>query len=468
MTLVVFIACLVFKAIIGVSTRSNMALLPVKLRKPFSVWPFRHLFLKHALQTCELHYANVNADRATFLSRIELFADVTGCEEFAFTLLRHLVQERVLKWQTAIEDEACLRLPVWQRFKDKELGKFFLQLQGQFREVFQKLKALEFTVKDCKWLSVEKPFQQAARAFHLDLLGFAEFQDSLRKLMETRRAFKVFHQVAAWHGALNERLQAILQDVKHLEACWDDHFACDLVQQCQPLRSELPHETMVKALDGSMVIRDAVLEEMATGSGPWMKDVAVPKVLENIQKSWMQRFQSLVCREMALNDAQRLLQIGERKGHKIGDWLRLEVSTARALGEGTDCDSQQVEADLTALSQFARYATVLSDLQIALTCLQKRDILIEDKDLKQIEKQLHEHKNLKWNACKLRNIGQYSKSQVLDLEVCSSEAAALHEIVQQETLIQLLVEGLGFRNMGFNRLTVDMFFLSLLVIATLS
>ena len=442
-------ACLAFKAIIGVSTGSDIALSPVKLRKPFSVWPFRHLLLKHALQTCELHYANAKADRTTFLSRIERFADVTGCEEFAFTLLRHLVQERALKWQTAIQDEACLRLPAWKRFTDKELDKFFVQLQGQFREVFQKLKSLEFTVKDCKWLSAEKPFQQAATAFHLDLLGFADFQDRLRKLMETRRAFKVFHQVAAWHGALNERLQAILQDVKHIEACWDDGLACDLVQQCQPLCSELPHETMVKALDRSLVIRDAVLEEMATGSRPWMKDVAVPKVLEDIQKSWTQRFQSLVCREMALNDAQRILQIGEKKGHKIGDWLRSEVSTARALGEGTDCDRQQVEADLTALSQFARYATVLSDVQIALSCLQKRDILIEDKDLKQFEKQLHEHKNLKWDACRLRNIGQYSKSQVLDLEVCSLEAAALHEIVQQETLIQLLVEGLGLTNMRF-------------------
>ena len=149
-------------------------------------------------------------------------------------------------------------------------------------------------------------------------------------------------------------------------------------------------------------------------------------------------FKALLSREMNLKSASSLLQLGK----SLQGWLASEVRVARALSFEIHPEHLgKVEADLRALAQFEGYATLLADLKVLLKTLQKGDLLIQDEDLEVFEKQLREHESLDWDICQLASIQRFSKSHVMQLEVASAEAAALHSLIQQAELMQMLLQG---------------------------
>ena len=196
---------------------------------------------------------------------------------------------------------------------------------------------------------------------------------------------------------------------------------------------------VVRAIDASPVLLERVVGTMTS------QDVSIPKIVECVSFSWIYILRSLLFGEITLKDAEILLEIGQRKQLKIAEWLRLELSAARQLGhleeDVAHCDRQAIESNLTRLSQFTRYSSVLSDMNTVLKTLQKRGLLVQDDDLKRFEAQLQELKVLQWDSCHLRDIEQYSKSHVLDLDVCSREATLLQKIVLQKRVMEMLVEG---------------------------
>ncbi|CAK8993280.1 unnamed protein product [Durusdinium trenchii] len=415
-------------------------LLQVLSQKPFGEWPFQQLVLAHAREMCQRYYALATRKDATkLLDRIEQVADVS--QAFCVPLLADLVETPSLGWRKAIEDEACLRLPAWRRFSQLLEG-FYLQLRQELEENYRRLCSLEFSLADCIVLSEEGPFQAALLHFSVQRPGLSELGGELRALRRGKEKIKCFRTLATWHPKLAQQLEGSLKEVESLELAWGHAPACELRTRCQALLREAPDPRVLKALDMSPIIRTAVLEGMNVSM-----EVSIPETVEKIRVAWGGEFASLLSRELNLTRAKELLELGrDRQDCKDTAWLALELRVAPSLGnfqqelfDPEHC--KRVEADLQAVVHFAGYSTVLSDLESLLTTLQKRSLLIADESLREFEEQLCEHKSLDWSCCQLSRIQRFSKSHVLGLEVESLEAAALHSIMQQVPLIQMLEEG---------------------------
>ena len=383
-------------------------------------------------------------ERAKLLDRIGECLDNNSID-FAVTLLCDLAESHVVDgafvWQAAIKDQACMRLPIW-RCKDQRLHGLYDQLRGQLQDSYKKLKALQFPLAECQqMIDAKERFHKAATDFQVDQSGSQQLHSDLVDLVKWKEHLKLFRVIAAWHVGLAKRLEKFLEDVRSIEAQWKSALACDLRQQCEPLIQEMPQAvvSVVRAIDASPVLLERAVGTMTS------QDVSIPEIVECVSFSWIYILRSLLFGEITLKDAEILLEIGQRKQLKIAEWLRLELSAARQLGQLEEdvahCDRQAIESNLTRLSQFTRYSSVLSDMNTVLKTLQKRGLLVQDDDLKRFETQLQELKVLQWDSCHLRDIEQYSKSHVLDLDVCSREATLLQKIVLQKRVMEMLVEG---------------------------